>query len=103
MSLSLSPSLPLSLPPSLPPSFSPPHYLPPLPLLVMLLFGNQPALATNPRADVQRFITEFEQEYGNSHPRFLTCSYGDVCLYLCIYVRMYVCMYVCMYVSGFDQ
>ena len=46
-------------------------------LFITLLFGNQPALATNPCADVQRFITEFEQEYGNSHPRFLTCSYGD--------------------------
>ena len=43
-----------------------------------LLFGFQPAPARNARADVQQFISEFESEYGTTHPSFLQCSYSEV-------------------------
>ena len=45
---------------------------------VSLLFGFQPAPARNARADVQQFISEFESEYGTTHPSFLQCSYSEV-------------------------
>ena len=43
-----------------------------------LLFGFRPALANNPVADVQQFVSEFEAAYGTQHPRFLTCGYDEV-------------------------
>ena len=42
------------------------------------MFGFQPAPARNARADVQQFISEFESEYGTTHPSFLQCSYSEV-------------------------
>lgn len=45
---------------------------------VNLLFGFQPAPARNAGADVQQFISEFEGEYGTTHPAFLQCSYSEV-------------------------
>ena len=45
---------------------------------VNMLFGFQPAPARNAGADVQQFISEFEGEYGTTHPPFLQCSYSEV-------------------------
>ena len=46
--------------------------------LVHLLFGSEPTPARNPIGDVQRFITDFEEDYGTVHPDFLELSYGSV-------------------------
>ena len=45
-----------------------------------ILFGFQPAPARDPRADVQQFVSEFEDEYGREHPEFLMCGYDEVCV-----------------------
>ena len=47
-------------------------------LKVHLLFGSEPTPARNPTGDVQRFVTEFEEDYGTVHPEFLQLSYGNV-------------------------
>lgn len=55
------------------------HIVYPL-FVVGLIFGNQPAIPSDPVGDVNRFITQFEDEYGTEHPEYLSCSYSDVCL-----------------------
>ena len=45
---------------------------------VRIFFGFQPAPARNPLADVRKFISDFENDYGHQHPPFLQCTYGEV-------------------------
>lgn len=50
---------------------------------VNVLLGNRlPAPAQDPHGDVLQFTTEFETQYGQTHPPFLQCSYGEVLLIL---------------------
>ena len=50
-------------------------------LIVHLLFGSEPTPARDPIGDVNRFVTEFEEDYGTVHPEFLRLSYGNVSLH----------------------
>ncbi len=57
------------------------------------MFGSEPTPSTNPRGEIEEFVSDFESNFGTNHPQFLIKSYDEVCYRKCVFLSDYNLLY----------